>query len=264
MGRISSGTPVLGIVGQFGFLLGVEVIQVAEELVEAVHGGQMLVAVAEVVLAELAGGVALRLQCGGDGRVLRLQAEFGAGHADLGQASAVGVLAGDEGRPACGAALLPVVVGETHSLGGDAVDVGGLITHHPVAVATEVALADVIAPDEPLVVVARSTARPDTGPPLVPGFDARKTDARPDPLPRTVNSSRYRCECQNAGSLGSVSQGSGVGGSAAAGRWSSRSVRTRVPNCGSRRELPETPLRVCGIRWRPVSRALASIFREMP
>ena len=139
---------VLGIVGQFGFLLGVEVIQVAEELVEAVHGGQMLVAVAEVVLAELAGGVALRLQCGGDGRVLRLQAEFGAGHADLGQASAVGVLAGDEGRPACGAALLPVVVGETHTLGGDAVDVGGLITHHPVAVATEVALADVIAPDD--------------------------------------------------------------------------------------------------------------------
>ena len=99
----------------------------------------------------------------------------------------------------------------------------------------------------PLVVVARSTTRPDTGPPLVPGFDARKTDARPDPLPRTVNSSRDRCECQNAGSLGSVSQGSGVGDSAAAGRWSSRSVRTRVPNCGSRREPPETPLRVSGL-----------------
>ena len=34
-------------------LLGVQVIEVAEELVEAVDGGQELVAVAEVVLAEL-------------------------------------------------------------------------------------------------------------------------------------------------------------------------------------------------------------------
>ena len=38
----------------------VEVVEVAEELVEAVHRGQVLVAVAEVVLAELAGGVAHR------------------------------------------------------------------------------------------------------------------------------------------------------------------------------------------------------------
>ena len=36
----------------------VEVVEVAEELVEAVHGRQELVEVAEVVLAELAGGVA--------------------------------------------------------------------------------------------------------------------------------------------------------------------------------------------------------------
>ena len=37
---------ILRIVRQFGFLFGVEVIQVAEELVEAVHRGQVLVAVA--------------------------------------------------------------------------------------------------------------------------------------------------------------------------------------------------------------------------
>jgi hypothetical protein len=54
-------------------LLGVEVVEVAEELVEAVVGGQVLVAVAEVVLAELAGGVALRLEQAGDGRVFFLQ-----------------------------------------------------------------------------------------------------------------------------------------------------------------------------------------------
>src|SRR5260370_39959728 len=41
------------------------------------------------------------------------------------------------------------------------------------------------------------------------------------------------------------------------------SLRTRVPNCGSRREPPETPLRVCGIRWRPVSRGLTALKRPV-
>jgi hypothetical protein len=69
-------------------LLGVQVVQVAEELVEAVHRRQMLVAVAEVVLAELAGAVAERLQRLGDRDVLGLQAEFRARQADLGQSGA--------------------------------------------------------------------------------------------------------------------------------------------------------------------------------
>ena len=66
------------VVVQLGLLLGVEVVEVAEELVEAVHRRQELVAVAEVVLAELAGGVALRLERGRDRRVLGLQADVGA------------------------------------------------------------------------------------------------------------------------------------------------------------------------------------------
>ena len=107
---------VLRIVGILRLFLGVEVIEVAEELVEAVHGRQELVLVAEVVLAELAGGVAERLEQLGDGRVLRLQADVGARHADLGQAGADRVLAGDEGGAAGGAALLAVVVGEGHAL----------------------------------------------------------------------------------------------------------------------------------------------------
>ena len=41
-------------------LLGVEVVKIAEELVEAVRRRQDVVAVAEVVLAELPGHVALR------------------------------------------------------------------------------------------------------------------------------------------------------------------------------------------------------------
>ena len=101
---------ILGIVGVLGLLLGVQMVEVAEELVEAVVGGQELVLVAQVVLAELAGDVAQRFEELGDGRVFGAQALVGAGHAHLGQPGADGILPGYEGRPSRGAALLPVVV----------------------------------------------------------------------------------------------------------------------------------------------------------
>ena len=53
---------VLRVVGQLRLFLGVEVVEVAEELVEAVDRRQRLVAVADVVLAELAGRVAEALE----------------------------------------------------------------------------------------------------------------------------------------------------------------------------------------------------------
>ena len=70
-------------------LLGVQVVQVAEELVEPVHRRQVLVAVAEVVLAELAGGVAERLEQLGDGGILGAQAQVRARQPDLAQPGAV-------------------------------------------------------------------------------------------------------------------------------------------------------------------------------
>ena len=136
------------VVVELGLLLGVEVVEVAEELVEAVRGRQELVTVAEVVLAELAGGVALRLEGGRDGRVLGPQPDVGPGHPHLGQAGAVGVLPGDERRPPGGAALLAVVVGEPHALVGDPVDVRGPVAHQTVAVAAQVADPDVVTPDD--------------------------------------------------------------------------------------------------------------------
>ena len=60
----------------FRFFLGVQVLEVAEEFVKAVHGRQEFVVVAEVILAELAADVTQRLEQFGDGRVLRLKAEF--------------------------------------------------------------------------------------------------------------------------------------------------------------------------------------------
>ena len=72
---------VLRIVRVLRLLLRVQVVEVAEELVEAVGGGQELVAVAQVVLAELAGDVTQRLEQLGDRRVFGPQAEVGAGQA---------------------------------------------------------------------------------------------------------------------------------------------------------------------------------------
>ena len=136
--------------GQFGvlrLLLRVQVVEVAEELVEAVHRRQVLVQVAEVVLAELPRRVAERLQQLGDRHVLGLEADVHAGDADLAQAGAVDALAGDERRPAGRAALLAVRVGEPHPLVGDPVDVRRPVAHQPVAVAAEVRDPDVVAPD---------------------------------------------------------------------------------------------------------------------
>ena len=74
---------VLRVVGVLRLVLGVEVIEVAEELVEPVNGRQELVAVAEVVLAELAGGVALRLEQLGKRWVLLRQSFLGTRQTDL-------------------------------------------------------------------------------------------------------------------------------------------------------------------------------------
>ena len=131
-----------------GLFLGVQVVEVAEELVEPVHGRQELVQVAEVVLAELAGGVAVVLEQFGDGRVFLLQADWRRRHADLREPGAERALAGDERRPAGRAALLGVVVGEDHPLAGDPVDIGRAIAHQAHRVGADVRLADVVAEDD--------------------------------------------------------------------------------------------------------------------
>ena len=69
----------IGIVRQFRFFLGVEVIEIAEEFVEPVHGRQIFVAIAQMVLAELTGGVAERLRQFGDGRIFRVKSDRCAG-----------------------------------------------------------------------------------------------------------------------------------------------------------------------------------------
>ena len=103
---------VLRIVAVFGLLLRVEVIEVAHELVEAVVGRQVLVAVALVVFAELAGGIAHPLHHGGDGYIGILPAFLGTWKSDLGHAGSHGHVAAKKCGAAGGAGLLAVVIGE--------------------------------------------------------------------------------------------------------------------------------------------------------
>jgi hypothetical protein len=108
----------------------------------------IFVAIAEVVLAELSGGVAEGLQHFGDGRVFRMQSNRRAGHADLSQTGTDWVLTGDEAGAAGGAALLAIPIGEGRTFRPDPVDVGGRIAHHAHAVAADVPVPDIVSPDD--------------------------------------------------------------------------------------------------------------------
>src|SRR5688572_25941700 len=77
--------------------LGVQMIEVPVELIEAVRRRQILVEIAEVVLAELAGRVAVVIEQVRDRHRDWLQTDGGGGNADLGEAGAIDALPGDEG-----------------------------------------------------------------------------------------------------------------------------------------------------------------------
>ena len=96
----------------------------------------------------MAGAVALGLEQGGDGGVFASEAELGSGQAHLAETGAIHALAGDEGGAASGAALLGVIVNELGTFFGDPVDVGRFVAHQAVAITAQIALADVIAPED--------------------------------------------------------------------------------------------------------------------
>jgi hypothetical protein len=101
-----------------------------------------------MVLAELAGGVAERLQELRDGGIFGGQAGLRAGQAHLRQAGSDRRLTGNESRAPRRAALLAVPVGEVGAFPRDAVDVGRAIAHHAIVVAADVKPADVVGHDD--------------------------------------------------------------------------------------------------------------------
>ncbi|MNV50942.1 hypothetical protein D3C71_1429730 [compost metagenome] len=126
----------------------VQVIEVAEELVEAMIGRQVLVAVAQMALSEVPGTVPGVLQHFGQARRGRLQTQRIARLAHGDHARTDRILAGDESRASCGTGLLRVVVGEAYALVADGIDVGRGVAHRPHPVGTHILPPDVIAPDD--------------------------------------------------------------------------------------------------------------------
>ena len=122
-------------------------VQATDELVETVHRGQVFIEVALMVLAELAGGIALRLQHGGDRDIGLLPTLGGSRHADLGHPGSHRHGAVEESSPAGRAGLLTVVVRKGDPLPGDAVDVGSSVAHHATVVVADIPGADIVAPD---------------------------------------------------------------------------------------------------------------------
>ena len=147
---------ILEVVLVLELLLGVEVVERAEELVEPVRRRQRLVCVAQVVLAELRGHVALVLEQLGDRHVTRLQPFLRTGQADLQHARAETGLAGDETRAAGRAALLAVPISEQGAFLRDAIDIGRLVAHLAEVVRADVPVADVVAPENQDVWFLRS------------------------------------------------------------------------------------------------------------
>ncbi len=123
-------------------------IQIAEEFVEAVDRRQILVQVAEVVLAELAGGVALCFERGGERAGFFRDADIGTGLADGGEARTEWNFAGDEVRATCRATGFGVIVGEHHSFGGQLVEVWRFAGHDALVIGADVKPTHVVAHDD--------------------------------------------------------------------------------------------------------------------
>jgi hypothetical protein len=115
-------------------LLSVQVVKRTIELAEAVRGGQMFVAIAEMVLAELPGDEALRFKQFRDRYIPCLQTFLSAWQADFEHAGAETRLAGDEARAPGGAALLTIPIGEQRAFLRDAVNVRCFVAHHALVV----------------------------------------------------------------------------------------------------------------------------------
>ena len=99
-------------------------IEVAQELIEPVHCRKRLVAIADVVLAELPRCITEVFEQAADRGIQLAHAHRRAGKADLGQAAADTMLAGQERRATGGARLLAVIVQEFDALAADAVTFG--------------------------------------------------------------------------------------------------------------------------------------------
>ena len=111
-------------------------------------GWQKLIFVAEVIFAELAGGVAHRFQHRRNGHRLCRQADRRACLADRGHAGADWQFPGDEVGPTCRTTCLGIVVRKQHALFGDLIQIGRPAGHHAAVIGSDIPHANVVAHDD--------------------------------------------------------------------------------------------------------------------
>jgi hypothetical protein len=137
--------PVLRIIEPVGIRHGIQVIQIAKELVEPMQARQELVKVAEVVFPELPSCVAKFLQRDGDrGRLIR-HPDICSSLAHCRQASSNRQLAGDEVRTACRTACFGIIVRKQHPLRSQLVQIRRLSRHDPAVVGPNVEPSHIVA-----------------------------------------------------------------------------------------------------------------------
>ena len=130
------------------FILGIQMIEVSKEHIEAMHRRQELVAVAEMVLAELTGRVTLRLEQLGDCRIFLRQPLLCRRQSDFQQPRAQWRLSGDERGAAGCTGLLAVIISEDRAFVGNAVDVRSAVAHLAAIVGADIPVADIVSHDD--------------------------------------------------------------------------------------------------------------------
>jgi hypothetical protein len=142
-------TEILRVIRIFRLLLGIEVIKVAEEFVEAVIGGQEIVAVAKMVFAKLTGGISQRLRNLGDRSIdLSRSIRDRLRQTHPRQPGTKGTLAGDKSGAAGGAALLAVIVGRQRAFLGKPIDVRRALAHDARVIRADIRPADSVGHDD--------------------------------------------------------------------------------------------------------------------
>ena len=139
---------ILRIVGQLRLFLGIEMVEVAKELIKAVYRRQRWVAIPDVVLAELPCGVAEVLEQTADRGIELTHTHRRTRESDFAEPAPHNVLTGEECRAASRARLLTVVVLKLETFFRDAIDVGGFVAHQAIGIRADVRDADVVAPDD--------------------------------------------------------------------------------------------------------------------
>ena len=138
---------ILGILGVFWFLFRVQVIQIPVELIEAVHGGQELISIPEVVLPDLGRRIPVILEHLGNGHIGIPDPFFGPGHPDGEHPGPERMLPHDKRGASRRAALLCIGIRHQGSFFGDPVDVRRHGLYHTHVVGADIVDAQVISPN---------------------------------------------------------------------------------------------------------------------